>query len=94
MAVRGNIAGNRADSDGEYAMQQTLLTVQDVIEATRLSRTVVYELLKHGELPALRVGRAIRVRNEDMQSWIEKQRADTAANISGAHAGPGIASEA
>jgi len=55
-----------------------LLTVADVQAETGLGRTTVYALLASGELPAVRIGRAVRISRVSLEVWIE-QRAKSAA---------------
>ena len=47
-----------------------LLTVNEVAELLRVSRMTVYRLIKTGEMPALRVGRNYRLREEDVHSFL------------------------
>lgn len=51
---------------------EQLLTVADVVERTRLSRTVVYELMRSGDLPAVNRGRSRRIREADLDEWIRQ----------------------
>jgi excisionase family DNA binding protein len=37
-------------------------------------RTKVYELLQTGEIPNYRVGRLVRVRKEDVEEYLERNR--------------------
>jgi excisionase family DNA binding protein len=46
------------------------VTVNEVAEALRVSRMTVYRLIKQGELPALRVGRGYRIREEDVHRYL------------------------
>jgi excisionase family DNA binding protein len=46
------------------------LTVQEVAELMRVSTMTVYRLIKSGELPAVRVGRSFRVRDEDVDAYL------------------------
>lgn len=48
-----------------------LLTIKEVQDITRLGRTKVYELMRDGHLPVVRIGRAIRVRREALEQWLE-----------------------
>lgn len=51
-------------------MAEALLTIKDVQELTQLSRTKVYGLIRDGELPAVRIGRSVRVRQGELDNWI------------------------
>ena len=54
-----------------------LLTIKDVQQATQLGRTKIYELMRDGELPFLKIGRSVRVRREVFEEWLTKQEAET-----------------
>ncbi len=47
-----------------------LLTVSEVAQALRVSNMTVYRLVSAGALPALRVGRSVRLRAEDVESYM------------------------
>ncbi len=47
-----------------------LLTVTEVAQALRVSNMTVYRLVSAGELPALRVGRSVRLRAADVESYL------------------------
>jgi excisionase family DNA binding protein len=49
-----------------------LLTVRDVAVALRLGRTRTYALLRSGEIPVIRVGRAVRVPRDGLCRWIDE----------------------
>jgi excisionase family DNA binding protein len=53
-----------------------LLTVAEVAELFRVSSMTVYRLIRGGELPAVRVGRSYRVRDDDLQAYLEAQVVD------------------
>lgn len=61
------------------ARQTGFLTPEEVAAALRVSPAVVLRLLRRGELPALRVGRAWRVDQEDLRRWIRRHRHGGAA---------------
>jgi excisionase family DNA binding protein len=46
------------------------LTVQEVADLMRVSSMTVYRLIKAGDLPAVRVGRSFRVRDEDVDRYL------------------------
>lgn len=50
-----------------------LLTVADTIRETGLARAYVYRLIADGELPAVRFGRAIRVRRVDLERYVAER---------------------
>ena len=50
-----------------------LLTVAEVASVMRVSRMTVYRLIRRGQLKAIRVGRNYRVRETDLNSYLEAQ---------------------
>jgi excisionase family DNA binding protein len=48
-----------------------LLTVRDVQRELSLGRTVVYEMIRSGELPCVHIGAAVRVPREALAAWVE-----------------------
>lgn len=47
------------------------LTVQEVADLMRVSSMTVYRLIKSGDLRAVRVGRSFRVREDDVNTYLE-----------------------
>jgi excisionase family DNA binding protein len=50
-----------------------LLTVAEVAHVIRVSRMTVYRLIRRGQLKAIRVGRNYRVREDDLNDYLEAQ---------------------
>ena len=57
-------------------MGRQLLTAAEVAEQLRVSTMTIYRLIRSGELPAVRVGRNYRVREEDLVAYLEAQVVD------------------
>ena len=57
----------------EVLDQPMLLRAEDVSKLLSLGRSTVFQLLASGELPVVRIGRAVRVRRADLEPWIEAQ---------------------
>jgi excisionase family DNA binding protein len=51
-------------------MQQQLLTVKDVAEATGLSTSYIYKLVEARGIPHHRIGSRVRFAEGDLQSWL------------------------
>ena len=47
-----------------------LLTVHEVAGLLRVSRMTVYRMIKEGEMPAVRVGRGYRLREDDVDTYL------------------------
>lgn len=62
-----------------------MLTLRDVAEALSLSTTTVRRLVSDGSLAAYKVGKRgqLRVRQEDLESFLETQRIGVATHDGG-----------
>ncbi|MDA8314406.1 MAG: helix-turn-helix domain-containing protein [Actinomycetota bacterium] len=50
--------------------QSRFMTVGEVASALRVSSMTVYRLINAGELPAVRIGRSLRLRSEDLDRYL------------------------
>jgi excisionase family DNA binding protein len=50
--------------------QTRFLTVGEVASILRVSSMTVYRLINSGELPAVRIGRSLRLRSEDLDRYL------------------------
>ena len=48
----------------------TLLTVQQVADQLRVSRSLIYEEIKRGNLSTKRIGRCIRIAQSDLDRYV------------------------
>lgn len=55
-------------------MEKLLLTTKEAREVLSLNRTRMYEMLAAGEIPSIRIGRAIRIPVKALEQWIEQQQ--------------------
>lgn len=53
-------------------MAMRLLTAEDLAEMLRVSTYHAYDLLRRGAIPTVRLGRLVRVREEDVRAFIER----------------------
>lgn len=56
-----------------------LLTLEDACERLQVSEATIRRLVKDGELRVVRIGRAIRVRPEDLDAFIRDHLVDEGA---------------
>lgn len=66
-----------APASREDEVEKRLMSVKEASEVLAMSRFSVYELVRDGVLPAVRVGRRIRVVKSELDGWIERQRIAT-----------------
>jgi excisionase family DNA binding protein len=52
-----------------------LLSTKEAAVFLAISPRKLWELTNCGEIPHLRIGRAVRYVPEDLETWVEKQRA-------------------
>lgn len=69
------MAGAYIDAQKEVrnAMQAELLRAEEVAEVLGIGRSKVFEMLRTGELPVVRMGRAVRVPKGALAKWIESR---------------------
>ena len=58
----------RKDSE---PMLSDVMTVSEVAEYLRVNPQTVYRKAKAGEMPVLRIGRAIRFRKSELEDWLK-----------------------
>ena len=51
-----------------------LLKAKEVAEILNINRSFAYHLMQTGDLPVVRLGKACRVRPEDLMAFIQKNR--------------------
>ena len=64
-------------SDSQPFVAGGLLTVSEVANAMRVSNMTVYRLIKSGELPAVRVGKNYRLRDTDLERFLDERSVRT-----------------
>ncbi len=52
------------------------LTVAEVARQLRVSNMTVYRLIKAGQMPAVRIGRGFRLREEDVRKYLDSRYMD------------------
>jgi excisionase family DNA binding protein len=56
------------------AREKEWLSLKDVQRTLGIGKTKAYELVATGELPAVRIGRCIRVNRAELEGWLQAQR--------------------
>jgi excisionase family DNA binding protein len=54
-------------------MDREMLRVDEVAALLKFGRTKVYQLVADGDLPAVRIGKALRISAESLRDWIREQ---------------------
>ena len=53
-----------------------LLTADDVARILNCSKSLSYRFMQDGSIPVVRLGRAVRVRPQDLETFIEANRSN------------------
>jgi excisionase family DNA binding protein len=66
------IAANSKPVDPVDSADRRLLRIEDVAERLAVSRSMAWKLIAYGDLPAVRIRRAVRVRPADLDAYVER----------------------
>jgi len=55
-------------------IEREWLTLQEMQQMLSIGRTKAWQLVASGEIPAIRIGRSVRVRRKELEQWLEEQR--------------------
>jgi excisionase family DNA binding protein len=58
----------------------TFLTGKDVAEILKISKALAYRLIARGEIPGIRFGRTVRVKQESLDAFIVRNEAEASDN--------------
>jgi excisionase family DNA binding protein len=47
-------------------------TIEETVSVTGLGRTTIYELIKRGELPRVKIGARTLIRRQDLEALLER----------------------
>jgi excisionase family DNA binding protein len=61
-----------------YVKRRKFLKPKDVSEMLNIGLSTVYEMAQRGELPAIKVGGNVRIPEDELNTWIERQLTGTA----------------
>ena len=59
-------------------MDTKMMTVQEVADLLRISRFSVYNMVKRGELPAMKVLNKLRFNHQNIEYYLNKNRINAA----------------
>lgn len=76
----GTAAGTESGSDD-------LLNINEIAAALRVSKMTVYRFIHDGRLPALRLGRSLRVYRGDLEAYLGAAYLQSPGEVSRAEAG-------
>lgn len=71
---RRQVEGDGNMAKGEALAGDRLHTVAEVAEHMRVSNMTVYRLIKAGALPAVRVGKSYRIRERELEAYLDASR--------------------
>ncbi len=58
----------------ELFLRETLLKASDVARILNISLPMAYKVIQRGNLAAVRIGTAVRVKPSDLQAYIDRSR--------------------
>lgn len=53
---------------------EQIMTVPQVAEYLKISKSKIYYLVQRKEIPHVRIGRNVRIRESDLAKWMEKHQ--------------------
>jgi excisionase family DNA binding protein len=60
--------------------EQEFISLNQLQEILGIGRTKAYDLVTSGDLPAVRIGRIIRINKRDLTDWLEQQKFQNVPN--------------
>ena len=60
--------------------EQEFISLNELQEILAIGRTKAYDLVTSGDLPAVRIGRSIRISKQDLTDWLEQQKYQNVPN--------------
>jgi excisionase family DNA binding protein len=54
--------------------QRSLLSIAEVCQELGMGKSWVYKRIQSGEIPSVKLGHNIKVRREDLEGYLERQR--------------------
>lgn len=60
-------------SQSFHRLEDPVLTIPEVARYLKISKSKIYDLVSRKEIPHLKIGRNVRIRQADLQRWMEEQ---------------------
>ena len=64
---------SRTEPPVEEDSMETIYTIPEVAAYLKMSKTKVYEMVNRNQIPFIRIGRNVRIRESDLVAWLEEQ---------------------
>jgi excisionase family DNA binding protein len=58
----------------QAGLDREWLTLREMQEMLSIGRTKAWQLVASGEVPAVKIGRSVRVSRKELEQWLEEQR--------------------
>jgi excisionase family DNA binding protein len=58
----------------QVGLDREWLTLREMQEMLPIGRTKAWQLVASGEVPAVKIGRSVRVSRKELEGWLEEQR--------------------
>src|SRR5215217_4663340 len=71
--IRGEQAPDRSRQQQQQEGGLELLSITEVCQGLRMGKSWVYQRLRSGEIPSLKLGKIIKVRREDLEGYLKNQ---------------------
>jgi excisionase family DNA binding protein len=78
MRVENQLSTVQGNASNGVHARPRLLTATDVARELNVSRSFAYQMMQRGTIPVVRLGRAVRVRPQDLDAFIDANVSDGA----------------
>lgn len=58
----------------QAGLDREWLTLREMQEMLSIGRTKAWQLVASGEVPAVKIGRSVRVSRTELEGWLKEQR--------------------
>ncbi len=55
---------------------ETIYTVPEVAEYLKISKSKLYTMVRKNQIPYIRIGKNVRIKEEDLIEWLEVRRSE------------------